>query len=418
MTNVPAEILQKAMDLGDTPEDAPEPRTPAPSPTKARAARTRAAKAQGAKGAAYNPVATLLAAVKFATNIQGKNGTVQQTHCVMSGNWVAATNGVLTAACPVEEDMSACPHSGTFVDALAGVSGEVSITQLSDLSLSIASGDFRAVVPCIPFDQIQISAPDAPVAVIDNRLKEALLSCVRVPNEGSNLPHYAGVLIQAQTVVATNGAMLFEAFHGIDLPPGLLVPLQFVKALGKVNKNLAKFGFSPASVTFWFDDGSFLKTQRFSATFPSYAHLFDRPLLTYLPVPENFEKAINFVLKVGENNTIYFRDGYVVSSLTDETPSQYRTDGLPNNVGFDGRFVKLALANARKIAFQVEDDKPTLYFVSDIVRGILMGLVQQKPNLYNPDEDPDEDDDYSGGRSTHGADFSQMSQYDDDDIPF
>lgn len=88
-------------------------------------------RARRKKSDTLNPAASLLAALKFVAVAQKKAGTVQQQFGVISGNWAAASNGVLTVATKVEEDLSACPHTYQLIDALSKVGEELSITQLS-----------------------------------------------------------------------------------------------------------------------------------------------------------------------------------------------------------------------------------------------------------------------------------------------
>ena len=117
-------------------------------------------RARRAKTTAVNPAASLLAALKFVAVAQKKAGTVQQQFGVISGNWAAASNGVLTVATKVEEDLSACPHTYQLIDALSKVGEELAITQLSPTSLAVVSGAFRALIPCVGFGDVGITGPD------------------------------------------------------------------------------------------------------------------------------------------------------------------------------------------------------------------------------------------------------------------
>ena len=56
------------------------------------------------------PAKGLLEALKFIKPAQKKTGTPEHTPCLLSNNWMVATNGILTIATPIEEDLCACPH--------------------------------------------------------------------------------------------------------------------------------------------------------------------------------------------------------------------------------------------------------------------------------------------------------------------
>ena len=89
--------------------------------------KTKKHRARRAKATAVNPAASLLAALKFVAVAQKKAGTVQQQFGMISGNWAAASNGVLTIATKVEEDLTACPHTYQLIDALSKVGDLVTL---------------------------------------------------------------------------------------------------------------------------------------------------------------------------------------------------------------------------------------------------------------------------------------------------
>jgi hypothetical protein len=404
-------------DLVQTPPDdvlAAAATTPAPAPASAaKPKRSRAKAAVAAKGkTGPNPATGLIAAIKFVGLAQAKNGTVAETFCHLANQWAAASNGVLTIATRIEEDLNACPQTATFLDALQKVETDLSIAQLSQGFLSVASGDFRGVVPCAPFDQVPISPPDDPVAVIDDRLKAAFEAVLRVPNELSPLPHMAGVLLQSGSVVATNGAIILEYWHGIDLPPNMIVPKVALQAVLKSGKTLVRFGFSPSSVTFWFEDQSFIKSQIFAGQFPAYQAIVQCDYGSMWPVPNDFFKAVAAVASFSDNGSVFFKNGQVVSNLNDETPSFYKVEGLPEGVGFDGKLLALIADKASRFLFSEVDQTgrneiPRLFFVGENLRGVVAGLENKAPAVYRGDEGQRPPEDYRG------------SYYDnDDEIPF
>lgn len=393
MSQVPADVLAAA-------QTTPAPGEP-PKPKRSRAKKANAAKAQTAP----NPALGLIAAMKFLSPAMSKTGTVNETFCNIGNHWACASNGVLTVATKIEEDLSACPQWALFLDALNRVSGDMTITAISAGMLAVTSGDFRGVIPCAPPEQVPIPAPDDPVAVIDDRIKQAFEAVFKVPNEQSQFPHYAGILLQANSVVATNGAIIFECWHGIDLPPNLLIPKVAAQAIVKAGKPLARLGFSPSSVTFWFEDWSFIKTQIFAAQYPQYEHVIGCDYSAMWPVPEKFFEAVAAVSHFSENGNVFFKNGQIVSNPNDETPSFYRIDTLPDGEGFNGKYLAMIEGRAERILFgHSANGTSALFFVGSNLRGCIAALDKTAPRVYGQDE--------SAGRSSHGADF------DDDEIPF
>ncbi|WEM33685.1 DNA polymerase processivity factor [Pseudomonas phage PSA-KC1] len=152
----------------------PEDEAPAAEPTKRKPRARKQAAAGKNKAKGPSPAASLLAALKFVAIAQKKAGPTNVQFGHIAHNWAAASDGVLTVAHPIEEDLVACPHTLQFIDALSKVGEELSITRsLPRTPLAVSSGAFRALVPCVGFDDVPITAPDPQCATIDDRIKTA-----------------------------------------------------------------------------------------------------------------------------------------------------------------------------------------------------------------------------------------------------
>jgi len=347
-------------------------------------------RARRKKTETLQPAKTLLEALKFIKPVQKRAGTVQQQHCKISGNWIAASDEVMTIATKVEEDLTACPQSTQFEKALKKTGEDLSIVQLSQTALSVASGAFKAVVPCVPPDNLTITPPDEACAVIDDRVKEAFAMLAPLATEGAPNAAYASVLLQAGSAVATNGHVLVECWHGIDLPPGLLVPKCAVAAIAKANKPLARFGYSGPSATFWFDDDSFIKTYLYGERFPNYAPLFDCEGLNPWPVPEEFFKAVKAIQAFTRNGVVYFENGKLASNELENEASTYIIEGLPEGMGFNSNYLIMVEKAFQKVHFEESQNKA--FFFGENVRGVLMG-VERQGNFEAPTSGEDYEDD-------------------------
>ena len=361
-------------------ESKPEAKPEAPK-KKHRARRT--------KTTAVNPAASLLAALKFVAVAQKKAGTVQQQFGVISGNWAAASNGVLTVATKVEEDLSACPHTYQLIDALSKVGEDLSITQLSPTSLAVVSGAFRALIPCVGFGDVGITGPDERCAVIDDRIKSALECVLPLATDGAQHAHLAAVLLQSGSAVATNGHVLAEYWHGIDLPP-MLIPKASAVAILKAGKALTGFGYSGPSATFWFEDDSFIKTQLFAEQFPNYQPLFNCKGLNPWPVPEEFYKAVRSIESFSRSGIVYFENGVLASNEQETEASTYKIEGLPEGMGFNAKYLLMVESSFKNVHFDEQSNKA--FFFGENVRGVLMGIERNSATPYNPEANEFEDD--------------------------
>lgn len=373
----------------------------AEKPKKSRARRQAASKTPKNKTA--NPAASLIAALKFVAVAQKKAGPTNVQFAHVAHNWAAVFDGVLTVAHPIEEDLQACPHTLQFIDALSKADEELAITQLGPNTLSVTSGVFKGLIPCVGFDEVPIPAPDPQCAVIDDRIKAAFAAVAGLAQDGAPNATYAAVLLQAGSAVATNGAALLEYWHGIDLPPGMMLPKASAVAVAKAGPALTGFGFSPSSATFYFENGAFIKTQLFGERYPHYAGIFEVPGLNAWPVPPEFFKAVHAVESFSPNGNIFFEGGAVTSNIARDQASTYKVEGLPERMGFNAKLLSSVESHFKSVHFDAATNK--VIFFGENVRGAVMGL-----DLGTEARENDEDASYVA-KTADGHDM-------DDDIPF
>lgn len=343
-----------------------------------------------------NPAESLIKALKFISIAQKKSGPPEVQFSMMQNHWLVAFNGVITVATKVEEDLTACPHTTQFLDALNKCGSDLSITQLSSHTLSVKSDKFKGLIPCLTMDSLQIAGPDACIAPADNRVKAALLAVSALAVDGDAAVAKAAVLLQANTAIGTNGYMMIETYHGVDLPPSLLIPKASAAAIGKCAKNMVGFGYSPSSVTFYFEDESFIKTQLFAGDYPDANKVMHKENLNLWPLPTEFFKAVKTLQSFSKDGIIRFNEELLYTDDVISEASTYKIQGLPNGMGFNAEYLLTLEDHMHRVHFDIEGRK--VYFFSDITRGVLMGVGESKPHQQH----------------TPKPDFSDM----DDDIPY
>lgn len=335
-------------------------------PTKRTSKRARKPKAGEPNGAAE-----FIKALKFVSLCQRESGTAFQVHCLMQNNWCVGYDGVITMGCKIEESITAYPKTLDLLEALQRCGEAVSITQLPNCSIAVKSGKFRAAIDCITADSLPLSYPDPQIAVIDDRIKAGFEAIGWLATEGAEKAYMASVLLQANTMVSTNRSVLLEYWHGIDLPPDLLIPKASIVALSKIDKKLVGFGYTPRfSVTFWYEDGSFLKTQLFEGSYPDYQAIFSRDTNQYMQLPEDFFTAFKSVSKFTKTGFVYLRGDRILSHQTEELGACYEVNGIPDGICFNVEYLGKLEPFFKSICVP---DFSIAYFVQGNVRGALAG---------------------------------------------
>jgi len=342
---------------------------PEESTTKKITKRARKPKSE----AKNTSTAGLIQALQFVSHAQKPIGPLYETHCIVNNGWVVGFDGVLTIGCKVEENISACPKTTTLLTALQKCTDALSITQLNEHYIAVKSAKYRATIPCVPFEDIPLSAPDEPIAVINDEVKKAFAILAPFATEGDLNAYRAGILLQAYSAVAMDSSLMLEYAHGIDLPPGLLIPKASAVAIAKAPKPLARFGFSQGSATFYFDDGSFIKTQLFKDGYPTYQNVFARFNLGNLttPPPELFT-AIEAVLPLSESGFVYLRGDKVQSHSSEDVGAVYNVGGIPQGMCFKGEKLLKVKEHFGQAVFD-EAVKGVYFQQRNVIRGVLMG---------------------------------------------
>lgn len=313
---------------------------------------------------------TLVTALKFvALALTDTKAAPQFTHVTLRRNLASIYNPVFAVGHPIPDDIDAMPKLDDFLNALSKCGQSVSMTHLDSGRLSVKSDKFRAFVPCFELPMPHIT-PDAPCAAIDDRLRAAFEVVAGIPAHITGREWASAVLLQSGSVVACDGFSLAEYWHGIDLPPNLLIPKVSVDALLKAKKPLQKFGFSETSVTFYFEDGSWLKTQLLQAQYPDYNRILGKESNPW-PLPECFWDAVKAVASFNEQGIVYFNNHTMSSHPTGEVGAHYDIVGLPDNKAYNGKFLLQFEGKADKFDFSSGDN---CFFFGPNLRGAIAGI--------------------------------------------
>lgn len=257
------------------------------------------------------PENKLLSALRFISVAQKYNGSDIERFSMLVFREARAFNNVIAAGCPIEEDLRCCPQTQRLVAALEECKPGYQITLHQDQFLEVRSGEFVANVPLIDGGKLQWCVPDPLLITVDDRLRAALLAIYSIVNEKSDRVHEAAILLQANTCMSTNGRLILEAWHGWDLPPDILIPKSIVKAIDKAKKPLVGIGFGNASATFWFEDKSWLRTQRYLTKYP--AHAMMNTATTLRPIHPTLFSAVHQLQAFSEDGQLYCWDNQASS---------------------------------------------------------------------------------------------------------
>jgi hypothetical protein len=313
----------------------------------------------------------LVNALKFISLADHDKGTPNETHCILTNNWAQAYDGVIAASIPIQENITAIPHTSLLLSALSKCGQNLSVTQLDANRISIKSDKFRAIVPCLDSNFLSMVAPDPPIALVSNALKLALETVAFLAKDSSDNVIEASILMKEHSVIATDRALLLEAWHGIDLPPGIVLPKATVTALCKSVDKLTTFGFSNNTITFYFENRAWLRSSRYSDNWPDLHHLLDLPC-NMQPIPKDFFAGVDAIEAFAHNDVLSFQENLLCAQGADGGVSaSYEVVGLQPGPRFSAKRLKIIAPHCQFADFFVDRK---MIFCGNNVRGILCGM--------------------------------------------
>jgi hypothetical protein len=333
-------------------------------------------KPKQAKPEATPAAPSLLEALRFVKLAQTDTGPPVYRHCVLHDRHVYGFDGVLSAGHPILEDLTLAPQTAKLIQALERVDEQVAMVALPS-GLSVRAGRFRAVVPCFPLADMPPIAPDPPITAIDDRLRAGFAAVGPLATESAPQVIQAAVRLSAGTVCATNRHVLVEYWHGIDLPT-VLLPKQALKAIESVKRPLAQFGYSPTSATFYFADGSWIKTQLYNEKYPDISRVLDRES-SQRPVTPGLFDALRTIRPFANDNkaAIFSLNRLHTAVAADGEGGSYELPGIPEGRCFNIDHLLLLEGLAKTVDYGdgPKGEWSALMFFGDNVRGAVAAMT-------------------------------------------
>lgn len=319
-----------------------------------------------------NPsIGSLFSALKFLEPVSSAEGNAQVTHCQLRNKQAVMFNGLMARGCLIDADTCANVHLQLLLSSLKRCKSEVQVTQLQN-ALCVQSGKYKAFVPTLPDDMFAPTVPSAAIAPCDDRLKKSLEICGRVAVESGKRLLECSVLARANSCVSTDGKVLFEHWHGIDMPP-MVIPKISQVALCKIDKKLTGFGVEwngqiVSSVTFWFEDSSWLRTQTYTEQFPDTDALFARNASANLwPIPEGLFEGLEAIAEFA--STVIFDGKIIKTSDVENVGATYEIKGSMPKVQLSYDLLMMFAGLVNKADFSATE--ATALFQGEGFRGLL-----------------------------------------------
>lgn len=336
--------------------------------------------------------AALVEALNFASIATKNDGVIGSAakHVRLIGKQVVAYDGQMSAGHPIAEELTLCPQIDQLSKALSKTGKTLTISETATGRLSIKGEKLQAYVPCAQAHDLPQAFADQAIAPADDRIKAAFKCCGTLASEADSRLVAASLLLRGGDCTGTNGAAILQYWHGVDLPPAMVLPKVFCAAVAAAKPHIVGFGASfnngkVSSVTFHFEGGAWLKSACYADEWPDIEKLWLQP--NYVEVPKDLFEAIDAVDDFHEAGHVTFANNAVQSHASPDIGAQYAVPGLQAGKTFAGKLMKQVAPFASLIDLNTYDDRA--FFMggeqANPVRGIVMAIIS---NTYSEPVEP------------------------------
>lgn len=319
----------------------------------------------------------VLAALSFVALAQQAEGAATyQTHCRIINNQMIAYNGILAAGVAIDPAQitlpDICPNTFQFIHALERAK-DVSSVVFEDGRVTVRTQKFRAVVPCVPGDDVYFVGPDPAMWPLSDEFHAAASRAALFTRDGAEKVVMASVLTRDGSIVGTDArTAVIEAWHGLATPPGQIIPKSFIDAIGKSKKKIAHFGYTDQlSFTVWFDDGSWLKTQLYGEKWPSVTDLLAHTdAMRPHDAPAGLWEGLRAISPFAKDGHVYIGDGLIQSSKYANQGAEYKVK-LIGGIGSAYSFKTLSALEPVAKQIDFETNERFALFRGENIRGVV-----------------------------------------------
>lgn len=309
-------------------------------------------------------------ALKFVKGAVGKGDDATQTHYHIGNNQIKSYNGIITLCSPIPLDIEATPSAAAFSSAIALCEDTTSISVAKNNKLVVKSGPFKANIDCLPGESPYM-LPEGVEHPLSGPLLPTLKKLANIIPKQSPHPWNRGMLLYENFVNVTDNAVLVQQWHPHVFPRRANVPEDAIRALIRIGKEPTSIQSSHKSITFHFEDGSWLKTKLLEDMWPQAVDeiLSEKAGQKPAPIPDGFFDAVEKIRPFADvdTRTIDLSDGLVsVDGL-----ASYELPGLVATGKYSADKLLMLKDIAKTIDFSSYPQASVFY--GDQLRGAIVG---------------------------------------------
>lgn len=310
--------------------------------------------------------------LKFMASHAGGTYAPTLAHFYIYNGRLQSGNGRYAVDCPCDLP-AACVHADKLHAAFQACRGEPTAT-LGPTGYTVRSGKTRARLPVLDPATYPVVAPDAETEHTAPGIAAMLKRIAPFVAEDASRPWATSVCLKGGFAYATNNVVLCRVPFTAGFAESINIPLATVEAIISLGEPVG-MGVSELSATFYFEDGTWVKTQLIGGDWPTGSvdqHITAIENGSWLSVNPNLHQAFDTAARISGERipVVQFVNGGI--ALTDDTFATEELEPVPEAGRLNARMASLIFEYAEEIQWHSPKENVHAFRTGDLI-GLFSG---------------------------------------------
>ncbi len=318
----------------------------------------------------------MLKRLKFVQGAVAKRGLLPAlNHFRIEGGHVRSFNGTLALSSPIPVDIDCIPKAEPFIKAIQKCKDDDTITLnlTPNGRLAVKSGSFRAFIPTVDMETSHLMPEGEEFSIDGEVLLRGFKTILPFVGKDASRPWSNGILLQGQSMFATNNVSIIEFWIGENFPVTCNVPCDAIREVVRIGEAPNRVQLHERSISFHYTDGRWIRSVLFATTWPKITRILDVKSKQH-PVDASLYEALDAVKPFTDNiGRVYLKDGVLRTSVVDMDGASYEIPKIPYEGVFQLPILMLLKGVANSIDFTLYP-KPCIFY-GDNIRGAIIGMM-------------------------------------------
>jgi hypothetical protein len=321
----------------------------------------------------------MLDSLRFvASSVARKDYVPELCHFRIQNGRVTGFNGALAMSALIDIDLNVRPRGGDLLAAIGACEGPIAMHVTAAGRLGVKAGRFRAYIDCLPDEPLHTVEPEGDTIEITPDFMEGIRAVAPIMGIDASRRWSLGIRLQNQSVLATNNVLLVEYWHGCSFPLEVVIPSEAVRELLRIKQDPIKAQLTDNSITFWFEDQRWLRSQLIDPTgwpMNKIEEILGNGTEPVSTIPEGFDEALETLKPfIGEEAAVYLDPEKMKTSMDETAGASVDIEllGVTDAQCYHHRSLLLLTQVADRIDWAAYP-RPCVFYKNKRLRGALIG---------------------------------------------